>query len=619
MSEQHHGHPDTGQPAPEPYAGGPQDPFSTQTWSSETWDTTYQPVFRPEGAPGGHAADPAAYPDAGRGAVPQQHDPHTPHDPLTPHDPHAQQSGPWPQPADPQAPQAPSWARHTPAPGTAAAPAAWPEAGTGAGAPGPGPSTWTDAGTGPAAAPPTAAPWPEAGTGQVAPAPAATPWPEAGTGQVAPAPAATPWPEAGTGQVASAPVATPWPEAGTGHTPAGAPWPEAGTGQVAPAPTAAPWPDAGTGQAPVAAAGDAAETAYLPPVRDDAPFGAADAAATAYLPPVREDGPAPYAVDAADAVAETAYLPPVRDEEAPRGRHGARPQQPAPVGTDPDPAAPGAGGAPQPGPPGGAETGEYSAPVTLGSVRVRDPRQARAEGRSPIIDPGPQSALITAALGGLMAVAAGLGQYALLLPLVALQGLTAAGWFRLNGMWPARQGIALAFLGGLVADGAVLATGRGPAAVLGTLGVWVLLTLVLQLRSHADPDERMYGLMASVASAALAVVCAGYLAADHGAVTVGAAAVAVAAVVRALPLPAAPSVGVSLAAAAGVGLLVGGFAGTGAGGALIGLAAGACALAGLRVAAYDYPSKFVHMTAGVALPLALAAPAVHLVGRVVAG
>ncbi len=36
---------------------------------------------------------------------------------------------------------------------------------------------------------------------------------------------------------------------------------------------------------------------------------------------------------------------------------------------------------------------------------------------------------------------------------------------------------------------------------------------------------------------------------------------------------------------------------------------------GLRVASYDYPSRFVHMTAGVALPLTLAAPAVYLLGR----
>lgn len=261
-----------------------------------------------------------------------------------------------------------------------------------------------------------------------------------------------------------------------------------------------------------------------------------------------------------------------------------------------------------------------SPPTLAGNtLRAVDPAQARAEGRSPIIDPGPQSAILTAVLGLLLAVAAALGQYALLLPLIALQGLTAAGWFRLNGMWPARQGIALAFAGALAADVAVLAVdpSYGPGAIVGTLGAWVLLTLVLQLRSHADPDERMYGLMASVASAALAIICAGYLAADPAAATVGAAAVAVAVFARALPLPTAPSVGVSLAAAAGAGIAVGGLTSVGTGGALIGLVAGACALVGLRVAAYDYPSKFVHMTAGVALPLAAAAPAVYLIGRVV--
>ncbi|MFE3289056.1 hypothetical protein ACFXJJ_38950, partial [Streptomyces sp. NPDC059233] len=273
--------------------------------------------------------------------------------------------------------------------------------------------------------------------------------------------------------------------------------------------------------------------------------------------------------------------------------------------------------------PAAGEAAEDSAwsPPTLGgnTLRAVDPAQARAEGRSPIIDPGPQSAILTAALGLLMALAAVLGQYALLAPLVALQALTAAGWFRLNGMWPARQGIALAFAGALVSDVAVLAVddAYGPGAIIGTLGAWVLITLVLQLRSHADPDERMYGLMASVASAALAIVCAGWLAADTAAVSVGAVAVAVAAFTRALPLPTAPSVGVALASAAGSGLVVGGLTDLGVGGALVGLAAGVCALIGLRVAAYDYPSKFVHMTAGVALPLAVAAPAVYLIGRVV--
>lgn len=95
-----------------------------------------------------------------------------------------------------------------------------------------------------------------------------------------------------------------------------------------------------------------------------------------------------------------------------------------------------------------------------------------------------QPAGLTAALGMLFAVCAAVGPYALLVPLVLLQALTAAGWFRLNGMWPARQGIALAFAGGLAADAVLLSVGRehAPAAIIGTLGVWVLLTLVLQLR-----------------------------------------------------------------------------------------------------------------------------------------
>ncbi|WP_327349509.1 hypothetical protein OG772_15265 [Streptomyces sp. NBC_01321] len=261
----------------------------------------------------------------------------------------------------------------------------------------------------------------------------------------------------------------------------------------------------------------------------------------------------------------------------------------------------------------------YSVPTTLGNSRITDAQRARAEGRSPIIAPGMQPAAITAGLGLLLALGAAIGPYALAVPLVLLQAVTAAGWFRLNGMWPARQGIALAFAGGLVADIALLAAGRenGPAAILGTLGIWVLLTVVLQLRSHASADERMQGLMATVASAALSVLAAGHLAAVPAAVTVGGVAVAVAVLVRALPLPGPASVVVALLAAAGAGAAAGAFTDFGTKGALLGLAAGGCALIGLRVASYDYPSRFVHMTAGVALPLTAAAPAVYLLGRAI--
>ncbi|MFF2429815.1 hypothetical protein [Streptomyces mirabilis] len=259
----------------------------------------------------------------------------------------------------------------------------------------------------------------------------------------------------------------------------------------------------------------------------------------------------------------------------------------------------------------------YGPPTVTGNARVTDAQRARAEGRSPIIEPGLQPAVLTAVLGLLLSGTAAIGQYALVVPLVLLQAVTAAGWFRLNGMWPARQGIALAFLGAVTADVALLAAGRenAPAAILGTLGVWVLLTLVLQLRSHADPDTRMYGLMATVASAALAIIATGHLAAEPDAVTVGAAAVAVAILARALPLPTAASVVVALLAAAGAGIAVGGMTDLGSKGAFLGLGAGVCALIGHRVASYDYPSRFVHFTAGVALPLAAAAPAVYLLGR----
>ncbi|MCX4994520.1 hypothetical protein [Streptomyces longwoodensis] len=356
-------------------------------------------------------------------------------------------------------------------------------------------------------------------------------------------------------------------------------------------------------QPPVTAAGPA-ETSYLPPTpaADDwqqapqAPY-----APSAYGQPVQQypDAQSPAPV----------YTYPAQ-HAAPQ--HTAQPYDAALPPAEPVAAAP---AAPQAAASGQAP--EYGPATLAGNARVTDAQRARLEGRSPVIEPGMQPAALTALLGLLLSGTAALGTYALLVPLVVLQAVTAAGWFRLNGMWPARQGIALAFLGALVSDAALLVAGRdnGPAAILSTLGVWVLLCLVLQLRSHADPDERMYGLMATVASSALAILATGWLAAEPDAVTVGAAAVAVALVARALPLPTPASVVVALLAAAGAGIAVGGLTDVGARGALLGAGAAVCALIGHRVASYDYPSRFVHFTAGVALPLAAAAPAVYLLGR----
>ncbi|PPS67555.1 MULTISPECIES: hypothetical protein [Streptomyces] len=290
------------------------------------------------------------------------------------------------------------------------------------------------------------------------------------------------------------------------------------------------------------------------------------------------------------------------------------PQSPRPAQSPRTPQGPTAPAA------GDASAAGYGPATVGGNARLTDAQRARAEGRSPIIEPGMQPAALTALLGLLLAGAAAVGTYALLVPLVVLQAVTAAGWFRLNGMWPARQGIALGFAGALAADAALLVSDRSPSAILGTLGVWVLLALVLQLRSHADPDERMYGLMATVAASALAIAAGGYLAAAADAVTVGAVAVAVAVLARAIvPSPRTTvSVVVALLAASGAGSAVGTLTDLGTQGAFLGAGAAACALIGHRVASYDYPSRFVHFTAGVALPLAAAAPAVYVLGRALA-
>ncbi|GGW54063.1 hypothetical protein [Streptomyces xantholiticus] len=406
-----------------------------------------------------------------------------------------------------------------------------------------------------------------------------------------------------------------------GQTPAAAP--DAAYGQVMPAA-----PDAAHLSAPHTPSGHAAEeTAYLPPL-------------PALSQPLPPEVHAPGSTAGHGGAAAAGHGPAVGQSHPPQGQepgygtgtgagdtsagspgHTPAGRGPVPSGTAGGSALAAHGPMPAEAPGSGpVATAGYS-PATLGgNARITDAQRARAEGRSPIIAPGTQPAGLTAALALLLAGGAALGPYALLVPLVLLQAVTAAGWFRLNGMWPARQGIALAFLGGLAADAVLLAAGDGnaPAAIIGTLGVWVLLTLVLQLRSNAGADERMYGLMATVASAAFAVLATGHLAAADDAVVVGAVSVAVATLARALPLGGVASVVLSLLAAAGAGVAAGGLTEMGTDGAVLGLVAGGCALIGLRVASYDYPSRFVHMTAGVALPLTAAAPAVYLIGRALA-
>lgn len=298
----------------------------------------------------------------------------------------------------------------------------------------------------------------------------------------------------------------------------------------------------------------------------------------------------------------------------------------------PQPAAPAAGpvppqGGPSQGYPEQEATSDTTAMPTVpspGSSPTPDPAPAPARSArrapSPIIPPGIQPAAVTAALALLLAFTAPLPQAVFAVPVLLLQAVTAAGWFRLNGMWPARQGIALAFLAGVTADVALLTAGREHTGtvLLGSLGAWCVLAIVLQLRNRSNPDERLYALTAGFTATALTVLAAGHLAivpTNEDAVTVGAIAVGVAALARALPMPPFVSPVVALFAAAGAGIAAGQATGMDTDGALLGLAAGVCALIGLRAASYDFPSRFVHMTAGVALPLTVASPAVYVLGR----
>ncbi|MFJ7908376.1 hypothetical protein [Kitasatospora sp. NPDC096204] len=303
----------------------------------------------------------------------------------------------------------------------------------------------------------------------------------------------------------------------------------------------------------------------------------------------------------------------------PRARHAAPAPQPAPVpqpaeAFDPPtmtlkrPTVPGL-----PGPQGQAVPAYAAAPPQAGPVQAVPPAGPRGRTGSPIIDPGLQPALITAGVAALLAGGAALGQVALALVVALLQLLTAAGWFRLNGMWPARQGILLAALAGFTADVAVLLADSdgGVAAVVGTLGGFFLLVLVLQTFRPSDPKERFYALTVLGSATVVTALCTMLLLADWVPAAVGA--VALATLLAAAPLPGPKQLGpvLGLAAAVALGLLVG------APVALGGLA-GLGALVGRRVAAYDFPSRFVHMTAGVALPLAVAAPLIWIATELLA-
>ncbi|MCF2526863.1 hypothetical protein [Yinghuangia soli] len=243
--------------------------------------------------------------------------------------------------------------------------------------------------------------------------------------------------------------------------------------------------------------------------------------------------------------------------------------------------------------------------------------------------PGLVPALLTAGLAAVLAATALAGSMAAVVGVAFLQVVTAAGWFRLHGMWPARQGIAVAILAGFAADAAVLLAGDDALAILpGILAGALGIVLLQQLARRDGRPELMPALTVTGSAALLTVLDVLFVIAarvegpgvrDGALVVVGAAAVAAAVLPTALPLPAVAGHGLGLALAAGVGLVGASAFDLGSASVLLGLGAGLMGQLGRRAAGYDHPSRFVHMSAGVALPLVLAAPAVYLLGRVAMG
>lgn len=243
--------------------------------------------------------------------------------------------------------------------------------------------------------------------------------------------------------------------------------------------------------------------------------------------------------------------------------------------------------------------------------------------------PGLVPAVLTAGLAGVLVVSALAGGPATVAGVAFLQVLTAVGWFRLHGMWPARQGIALAVLAGGAADVAVLVADNDALRILPGVLAGVLGLVLLQQLARRDGRPELLPALTVTASAALLTVLdvlfvlaarvEGPGVRDGALVAVGAGAVAAAVLPAALPLPAIAGTVLGLAAAAAIGAAGGSMLDLGSTAVLLGVGAGVMGLLGRRLAGYDHPSRFVHMTAGVALPLALAAPAVYLLGRVAIG
>lgn len=238
------------------------------------------------------------------------------------------------------------------------------------------------------------------------------------------------------------------------------------------------------------------------------------------------------------------------------------------------------------------------------------------------------SALVTAAASGLLAFAASAGHYPLALAVFLLQVGLAVGWFRLAPVPAPRRSLALTVATAVATDAFLLA--QGPAITVGPLAGVLAFAFVAALVSEVTRrDERVYvtaSLAATMTGCTLVVLAATVLAeraAPGGESVVIASAIGVAAgsIIAAPPFP--PYIKVIAGALAGFaagGAVGGGLADLGATrGAILGGASGLLVASARYVVTAARSSRRAVFSAAVLLPLAFAAPASYVIGRVLVG
>jgi hypothetical protein len=238
------------------------------------------------------------------------------------------------------------------------------------------------------------------------------------------------------------------------------------------------------------------------------------------------------------------------------------------------------------------------------------------------------AALLTALAAGLLALGAAAGRLPFAAAVIFVQAVLAVGWYRLAPVPSRRGSLGLTLAAAAAADAALLAQGR--AITVGPLATVLAFTLIAtMIHEVLRRDGRAY-VIASIAATTTGctlVVLAAALLAERAApggravLITGMAAVAAAAVVSSIPMPPTVSVVAGTLAGLGAGGAVGRtFDELGLGrGLVLGIVAGLFAATAGYVVAAARSSRRAVLSAAVMLPIAFAAPAVYVLGRILVG